>query len=527
MEPQDPISKKPMKTSELTQLMHRQLLGDLSPDELEILEQNLLSSPELREDYLRAVRIDAAMQDEADEMAEALDKGRSPNTGWKVAAIAATFALAALIFTWWATNSLDQPPVVTTSTPPAAIATLGDDRGCIWESDFNARANNRLSPGLLELKSGVAVIEFDGGARLALQGPAALELIDPKSARLQHGEASVRCEEGLYSFSLLTPTSVVVDIGTEFGVSVEEDGASEIHVLDGEVEVTEVAGGDNQHNRLLSEGNTLRLSPDGTGTELNASDRNWVRDYTTQADRAAKATPSRVIAYDWFPKDQKQKRAYGQGNGWRTIWWRSTPRNPKHPFYFSGSDPFVPRHGESRLAMLVGGGVEVRRSLAELIDPMKPQTIFLSFSLYRVSPARMDKAGKLSEAIVMLRSTSDPTSLLGFALNGRDHLVAIERGRSERSERKINGERPQLVIAKIEFDPHRGNKVSMIAYDQASAIPSEEPRQWDLVTPRQLAEQTAPIDRVALQVRKSAFKFGEINLGNSWEAVVHPEAAGP
>ena len=525
MNPTDPIPANPQNEPELTQLMHRHLLGDLSPDELEILEQNLLSSPALREDYLRAVRIDAALQDETDEMSEASGKKNSQNKGWKIAAFAATIAFAATGLAWWST--LSSGDVVTTATPTqsATIATLGDDRGCIWEGEINARDNNRLAPGLLELKSGVAVIEFDGGARLALQGPAALELLDPKSALLERGEATVRCEEGLYSFSLLTPTSIVVDIGTEFGVAVEEDGASEIHVLDGEVEVTETSRGDQHHNYLLSEGNSLRMTQDGGGEEMAAPAREWVRDYTTEQDRVTRDTEPRLLAYDWFPKNPKEARLYDQGAGWRTIWWRST-QAPKRPFYFTGSDPFAARHGEPRLAMLVGGGVEVRRSLAEAIDPRKPQTIFLSFSLYRITPARTNDTGKLSEAIVMLRSTSDPTSLLGLALTGRDHLAALERGNADKSELPVNGRRPQFVIAKIEFDPHKGNKVSMISYDQTTTIPRQEPEHWALVTRRHFAQGEAPLDRIAIQARKSAFKFGEINLGNSWEAVVHPDDLG-
>jgi hypothetical protein len=31
---------------------------------------------------------------------------------------------------------------------------------------------------------------------------------------------------------------------------------------------------------------------------------------------------------------------------------------------------------------------------------------------------------------------------------------------------------------------------------------------------------------IALQVRQSPFKFGEVVLGNSWQAVVDPSSAG-
>ena len=34
-----------------------------------------------------------------------------------------------------------------------------------------------------------------------------------------------------------------------------------------------------------------------------------------------------------------------------------------------------------------------------------------------------------------------------------------------------------------------------------------------------------PTDMVALRVRQSAFKFGEVSIGNSWQAVTNPSAA--
>jgi hypothetical protein len=385
--------------------------------------------------------------------------------------------------------------------------------------------NQRLAGGMLELTSGVALIEFDGGARLALQGPATLELIDPKTARLHHGRASVRCEEGLYSFSLLTPTSIVIDMGTEFGVAVGGDGASEVHVLDGEVEVTGALNEKRQQNRFLTAGATLLLASDGENEELPESTHEWIRDYTTQADREAATLPPRVIARDPFPSKPGQPHPFALGTGWRDAWWQSTPGR-KGAFGFAPLAPLAARDGDPRMAMLVGGWVEVRRFLAEPIDPTAAQTVYLGFSLYRTNPKKQDQAGKRSEATVMFRSSTDPASVLGMALSGRDYLVVLERGGWERSESPVNAARPLFIVAKVEFNPRRGNRVSMISFDQTSPIPPAEPRQWGLVTQRQLARLTAPLDVIALQVRQAPFKFGEITLGNSWEAVTNPAAAG-
>jgi hypothetical protein len=104
--------------------------------------------------------------------------------------------------------------------------------------------------------------------------------------------------------------------------------------------------------------------------------------------------------------------------------------------------------------------------------------------------------------------------------------VVLEQGGWERSELPVNGKGPFFVVAKVEFDPRRGNKVSMMGFNDMTSIPSQEPDEWGFITHRQLAKMTQPLDVIALQVRQTPFKFGEIVLGNSWQAVVNPAATG-
>jgi ferric-dicitrate binding protein FerR (iron transport regulator) len=504
--------------------MHRHLLGDLEPAEFHQLEQDLLTSPELRGRFLRAVRVDAALQDQALEPVETSPAVPHRNPWPRFAAIAAAIGLAALGL--WRVIPDGNPAAASLLDPPAQeIATLVDSRDCKWTDTLDLAVGKGLAPGLIELESGVALIEFDGGARLALQGPARLELIGPKAARLHRGHATVRCEEGLYSFSLLTPTSTVIDLGTEFGVAVDSDGASEVHVLDGEVEVADTLNKEQQSTLLLNAGETVLLASNGENHMVSDSTRTWIRDYSTQAGREARAAPPRVIARDTFPVDLTQEKRFSLGTGWNGAWWQATAGR-KGDFRFVPLDPLVKRDGKSGLAMLVGGWVEVRRSLAAPINPTRSQTIYVGFSLHRMNPNQRDKSGKLSEATVMFRSSKDPTTVLGMALSGRNHWVVLEQGGWERSEMPVNGKGPFFVIAKVEFDPRRGNKVSMTGFNDFSAIPSEEPRNWELVSHRQLAKMKVPLDTIALQVRQSPFKFGEIVLGNSWQAVVGPASAG-
>ncbi len=506
--------------------MHRHLLGDLTPDEFHRLENDLLASRQTRDRYLQVVRTDVALREES---LRGIDSPlpQAPPRRWRAASAAvAVLALASLGI--WHASRPDRSGTLAAAPPGAAkdFATLLDTRDCHWKGAGAMKPDQRLSSGILELESGVAIIEFDGGARLALQGPAAFEPLGPKAARLHRGNATVRCDDGLYSFSLLTPTSTIMDLGTEFGVSVEADGASEVHVLEGEIEIAEPVGMEHPGTIFLAAGQTVLLTPDGNSRQLEASTKTWMRDYKTPADREILATPPRVLARDVFPADLNGEKRFSLGTGWKGAWWQST-RGPKGDHRFVPLEPLVKRDGKTGMALLVGGGVELRRSLAEAIDPTQPGTFYLGFSLHRVNPALRDKSGKLGEATVMLRNSKDPTSRLGMGLSGRNYWVVTEPGGWERSELPAEGSGPYFVVAKIEFDPRRGNRVSMAGFTDIAAVPSAEPAQWDFTTRRQLAGGSVPFDVIAVQARISAFKFGEIALGNSWQAVVNASSVAP
>jgi hypothetical protein len=78
-------------------------------------------------------------------------------------------------------------------------------------------------------------LRFDGGAELILRGQTEVELLSAGTARLVRGEVTVRATDDAAGFKLLTPAGEVIDLGTEFAARAEASGATEVHVLDGEV----------------------------------------------------------------------------------------------------------------------------------------------------------------------------------------------------------------------------------------------------------------------------------------------------
>lgn len=509
----------PLKTD--SERLHRCLTGQLDEEEFRMLEAGLLASAEARSRYLRAVRMDAALHDKRLPGMGGLEvsgRGRS----WRRPALIAA-ALLLGVFGWWGATGRRTAPPVGAGPAGGEIATVADLRDCRWKSAAAPGIDKRLPPGMLELESGVALIEFDSGARLALQGPARLELIDPNQACLHEGAASVRCDHGVYGFSLKTPTSTVIDLGTEFGVAVEAGGAAEVHVLDGEVEVADGSNQEREGNRFLGVGETLLLAGQGGNRVLEAPTREWVRDYSSRADREAKTASPKILARDPFPADLTVERKYACGSGWAGPWWQASNAINKGEFHFAPASPLLKRGQADGLALVLGWG-EARRTLEHPVKPKAAGTLYVSMTLQRMNPDQRGADGKLSEAAVFLRSSEDRNAMLGFGLSGKNRWVVLEPGGWERSDQPVAGEGPFLLVARIEFNQGIGNKVSLCGYDLKSGPPEREPDEWDLVSRRKLARISAVLDVVALQARQSPFRFGEITLGNSWRSVVAPES---
>lgn len=136
---------------------------------------------------------------------------------------------------------------------------LDTNHGDVVATIQNARKVQEVSAGdqlrsgqVLKLEDGRVKINFQSGARLAIQAPAELKLLGPNSAQLQHGVATVRVPGEIKGFVLVTPHQRVTDLGTSFGVDVDTTGDTAISVFEGEVELED-------HRRLVG-GQTVALT---------------------------------------------------------------------------------------------------------------------------------------------------------------------------------------------------------------------------------------------------------------------------
>jgi len=228
-----------MPDTHIDTLIQHYLDGTLTEDEAARLHQQLTLAPELGARLLDHVAMDAMLR--ATKPVIPLPSARPgmvPKRRFSAGTLSGVAALAAcatllLNLAWmqWKT-----PPVGAEDTT-ASIAVLTQAVNLQWESDtMKPTPGSPLLPGWLRLKSGQVQIEFYQGARVTLEGPAAFQLISSGEAYCRHGKLSAHVPPQARGFRINTPRGNIVDLGTEFGLNVDAEGA-EVHVFDGEVEL--------------------------------------------------------------------------------------------------------------------------------------------------------------------------------------------------------------------------------------------------------------------------------------------------
>ena len=201
-----------------------------------------------------------------------------------------------------------------TSEGVALITRLVD---VTWKADHRRlEVGDALPPGPFEIASGYAQIEFFCGATVILEGPAEIDLKSPLLARVRRGTLRAQVPPAARGFSLEVDDLKVVDLGTEFGLSVTDEGAS-VQVFDGEVELLQPK----TDKRLLTAGEALVRTPDGAYKESTVTPDSFL-DIATLETRAQGQQDERYQRWrNWSEELRRDARliayyAFDQSDGW-------------------------------------------------------------------------------------------------------------------------------------------------------------------------------------------------------------------
>lgn len=255
-------------------LIHRYLLGKHDDEVIKNLNDAIVQDDEFRRQFVREIVLDAALREGAGESIDSYESAAThaverehdnrlatrawPTNRFRIASLLALAAGLLLMVGWL---------LPATSRPSASVATLVSSEGASWVSDLPTTIGSSLSPGVVELVTGIATLEFDSGAIVLLEAPASLEIISDMQVRLIDGSAIVDAPETAIGFIVSTDCGDATDLGTRFGVTVDaESKSTEFEVFDGEVSVNSRSLKDPIR---LKTSDAIRLDEGGSSTRLS------------------------------------------------------------------------------------------------------------------------------------------------------------------------------------------------------------------------------------------------------------------
>ncbi len=130
---------------------------------------------------------------------------------------------------WWWKGS--HPPV---------LATVREVHDARWSGGLGLRPGTRLGSERMTLDAGTVELQMQSGAIVGLEGPATFALRDGNHLALTSGKVAAFVPPSAKGFTISTPTSRVVDLGTRFGV-VTDGRLSQAHVFEGSVDVAAIS----------------------------------------------------------------------------------------------------------------------------------------------------------------------------------------------------------------------------------------------------------------------------------------------
>lgn len=174
----------------------------------------------------------------------------------------------------------------------------------------------------LELEGGVVELLLASGAKVTIEGPAHFEATSALETTLTRGKIAAAAPRVARGYTVLTPTAELVDIGTQFGVLVEESGDSEVHVFDGDVVGRSrlVNASDQLLHARQDEGMRFE-SKDVTPKRINARVKDFVRHVTRQrSPDELPPIPLTDALSLWYAADMSENVEVGERVGtWRDL----------------------------------------------------------------------------------------------------------------------------------------------------------------------------------------------------------------
>lgn len=531
-------------SSELETLTSAACDNRASDAELAQLAQLLRDDPAARDEYLRYVDLHSALADEALPSFESdivdyrvgqkrLPFERDSKREWKTSMrwLAIGASIAIVVGTGISVSRQQAQEIPEGNAPllvaasPVATMLLSED--CRW-SGVQLSEGDRLNGGRVELESGTAVLRFDGGAELVMVGPTVLDLQSAGSVLVHNGDVVVRATNGAEGFVVTTPTSEVVDLGTEFAVKVNRRGNTEVHVLDGEVSY--------RRRNAANELSTILRAGEGVAIDEKGRPRAVPMNSPRFQELIRRVNPrvrtDLLFAYEGFNYSPGVLPLAEStvGKGWAGSWRRRLPAERTLPASDASPDHFEIVHGEMNVTWpvpggrlgslkLPGGRVYYVRPMTRKLHLDRDGVTFFSL-MVREAERRTDLDRPRERLRLTLRSSEDYDGQAVSFGHGPGYRPTIKTGDgvSYTSPLVLPAEQTTLWIGKLVSRKQGEDEIYFRVYGEDEALDYAEPSTWHVVT--RDVELDANLDLVLLSSEgKTARLVDELRIGPTWRSV--------
>ncbi|MEZ6136737.1 MAG: LamG-like jellyroll fold domain-containing protein [Pirellulaceae bacterium] len=292
--------------------------GTISEADRLRIEAELIVDSEVRREYYQRVQLAVLLEREAAELSASLGATQAAGssstasrsiTRWTRIIVGSALAIAASILVMMAFGptivpsgeqgtALIQQSMETGKSPAevsaSGFAVLNGQTDAMW-SGVEFSEGDVLPSEQLHLLSGLAHIELFSGVQVVLEGNATFKIDSPMQITILNGAARAHVPEPARGFRIKTASGDVVDLGTEFSVNVDAEGA-DVHVIDGEVELHPLGN------------DLLRLD---AGASLRLAERGGVLDTRPQATKTVGPSEFQDLVR------ANQQRRYAQWLDWQ------------------------------------------------------------------------------------------------------------------------------------------------------------------------------------------------------------------
>jgi len=520
-----------MNDAELRKTINDCLAGDISPEQHQALQHKLKADPQARAVFRECVDVEASLRTWAAETAPAQrpDAPARRVTGlgrrwYAILAIAASVALIALSGWLWQQGSkrsqeqIAEQPRDAMADTLAHLGTVLQQEACVWTPSRTLSTGSRFSVGLLSLYSVIAELKFDSGTKVVMQGPCELQVASTDTAELLAGNVVVHVTELSDGFTLKTPDATIIDEGTEYAVSLDDE-ATEVHVFDGSVFWEPVTDAEDASLERIEAGEArryLRSNP-AAGARIPLEMRKFVR--RIEAD-VRESSGAGLLAYDGFENLAGRIRRGRSGFGWSGGWLPSFRGRGSMGAIVDAPDDIVfgLSRRDRRLLQLTRGEA-IQRDLEQALPMQLGETYYLSFLIQRNRGE-----GESSRFLQVSMSGGDlhprrrSRSELAFGITSDGFPYIKTDGRIIQSAPSIEDETVYLFVGKIVVTGESSAATYLRVYRAGEPIDGREPTAWTAVG--QSGPSEFALSRIRLAAGANAlFDIDELKLGTSWHAV--------